>query len=189
MGKVADEANPSPERSGTVRAGQRSSGAFAEGLMQRRPSGLLAWSWQSRCVVARTLLLLCGLHCAMLTDPVQVSPMSCGLLQCPSWRLWVCPWSVSSGLHDSALQSAVLRRESAWVVVRQISWWHVQPSGVVTYGTWWRRWTFLSARESLCRALCPATSLSAVCEGSWDGNDRVSLHVPLVDSPGLAGIQ
>ena len=148
------------------------------------PSGLLAWSWQSRCVVACTLLLPCRLHCAMLTDPVQVSPMSCDPPQSPSWRLWVCLWSVSSGLHDSTLQSAVLRREGAWVVICQPSWWHVQPSGVVTCGAWWRCWTFLSARESLCRALCPATSLSVV-----EMETVEFLCMPLVDSPGLTGIK
>ena len=49
------------------------------------PSRLLAWSWQSRCIVARMLLLLCGLHCAMLTDSVQVSPMSCKYMAQKGW--------------------------------------------------------------------------------------------------------
>ena len=175
--KVADEANLSPESSGTVRAGQRS-----RGLCWR----VDATAVQAACLVLAVSMRCCSYAAAPLWIALRHADRSCASVSHELWStpksfmeaLSTCPWSISSGLHDRtllALQPAVLCREGAWVVVHQTSWWHVQPSGVVTCGAWWRHWTFLSARESLCWALCPATSLSAVCEGSWGGNDWVSL--------------
>ena len=61
----------------------RSEGRIEEQVLRYVLEG---W-WQSQCVVAHILPLLCGLHCAMLSNLVPASPMSHDLFGSPSGRL------------------------------------------------------------------------------------------------------